>query len=70
MSNLLKIFQIVIALILIVLVLIQSQGSGLSGVIGTDQSFRTKRGVEKFVLYATIITTVLFLVLALLGTVL
>jgi len=70
MKTILKIAQIVVTLALIGLVLIQTQGAGLSSVFGGGESFRTKRGVEKLVLYTTAVFGALFLLLALLGTIL
>lgn len=54
-------FQIVLAVLLIVAILLQSQGTGL-GVTwgGGGESYHTKRGVEKFLLYATIALIALF----------
>lgn len=69
MHLILKLAQIIVALVLIGLVLIQTQGSGLSSVFGGEESFRTKRGMERLVLYATAIFGALFLLFALLGTI-
>lgn len=53
--------QIIICLILTALVLLQSQGSGLGSAWGRGSSFYTsKRGIEKFFFYLTIIFTILF----------
>lgn len=60
--------QIIISLILTALVLIQAQGSGLGSAWGRGTSFYTsKRGVEKFVFYLTIIFTVLFFITSVLN---
>lgn len=66
MDFILNIVQIVLAVILIVLILIQSRGSGLGGVFGGEGNvYQTKRGVEKIVFISTIITAALFLGVAL-----
>lgn len=57
----LKIIQIIIAILLIIVILLQNRGSGLSGVFGGgDQVYRTKRGMEKILLITTIVLAVLF----------
>jgi len=62
MANILSIFQIIVSVLLIVAVLLQQQGSGLSGVFGgSDGSYHTKRGFEKILFIATIILATLFL---------
>ena len=63
-----KIAQIIVATLLIVAILLQNRGGGLSGVFGgSDSIYRTKRGVEKSLFYATIVLSVLFFVIAILG---
>lgn len=62
MKVLLLLAQIAISIILITLILLQSQGSGLGAVFGDTSSFyRSKRGVEKLFVYMTIFFLVLFL---------
>lgn len=56
--------QIVISIILIVLVILQAKGSGLSSVLGGTTNYHAKRGVEKSLFYATIFVSILFVVLA------
>jgi len=60
--------QIIIGVILIVLILLQEQSSGLSGVFGGDSSgaYQTRRGLEKWIFYGTIILAALFLLLSVL----
>ncbi len=58
--------QIVVSVLLIGLILIQGKGTGLSGVFGGDGNvFRTKRGAERVLYFATIIVVVLFFAVAL-----
>lgn len=57
MLKTLYIVQLVISLALLVSVLLQNKGTGLSATFGGDFSgFHTKRGIEKFL---TIITSIL-----------
>lgn len=62
LQSILNALQIVVALLLITTILLQSRGSGLSGVFGGDSAvYRTKRGAEKILFYSTIILSILFL---------
>ncbi|HNZ86463.1 MAG TPA: preprotein translocase subunit SecG [bacterium] len=58
--------QIVVALLLIISILLQSRGGGLSSVFGGSSTiFQVKRGAEKFIFNLTIVSSVLFVVLCL-----
>ena len=49
-------------------ILLQSRGTGLSGVFGgASNVYRTKRGIEKTLFIATIVLAVLFFVISLAG---
>lgn len=64
----LLIAQAVIALLLIVSILLQNRGSGLGSAFGSDfGGYYTKRGIEKFLLYATVVLGALFLIVAVLN---
>ncbi|NTU98765.1 preprotein translocase subunit SecG [Candidatus Falkowbacteria bacterium] len=57
----LQIIQIVSAALLIATILLQSRGTGLSGVFGGASGiYRTKRGIEKTLFIASIVLAVLF----------
>lgn len=56
--------QIAISIILIVLIVLQAKGGGLSGVLGGSTNYHAKRGVEKTLFYATILASFLFVGLA------
>ncbi|PIR99233.1 preprotein translocase subunit SecG [Candidatus Collierbacteria bacterium CG10_big_fil_rev_8_21_14_0_10_44_9] len=56
--------QIVISILLIVLVVIQAKGTGVSGVFGGSTNYHAKRGVEKTLFYTTIIVSIVFVALA------
>ncbi len=65
-----QIVQILISITIIVLVLLQAKGAGLSGIFGGDGGiYRTRRGVEKTVYQATIGLGVAFFVISLLAVV-
>lgn len=60
-----SVFQIIAAVSLIVVILLQMQGSGLSASFGGGGEFyRSKRSVEKLLIWATIALSVLFAVLS------
>jgi len=64
----LNIAQIIIAILMIIAILLQAKGTGLSGVFGGEGNvFRTKRGFEKILFYATIVLAAGFFGLALLS---
>ena len=59
--DLFRIFQIIIAVLMITTILFQNRGTGLSGVFGgAGNVYRTKRGIEKTLFTATIVLAVLF----------
>lgn len=57
--------QIVLAIILVLLVLVQSKGTGLGRTFGSTSSF-TKRGVERIVFRATFVVSGFFLAVSIL----
>ncbi|MDD3498331.1 MAG: preprotein translocase subunit SecG [Candidatus Moranbacteria bacterium] len=60
-----NILQIMVSILLVVSILMQNRGSGLSSAFGgTMGGYYTKRGFEKFLMYFSIILSVLFIVLA------
>ena len=63
MQTYLNIAQIVLAVALIVIVLLQVRGGGLGGIFGTPSTvYRTRRGLEKTLFQLTIALVVVFLV--------
>lgn len=53
--------QVIVSVLLIVSILLQNRGSGLSSVFGGSGSvYRTKRGLEKGLFFLTIILAILF----------
>jgi protein translocase SecG subunit len=64
----LNIIQIVSGILLGIVILLQRQGSGLSGAFGGESEFyHTRRGIEKYLFSATIILSILFFVTALIN---
>jgi preprotein translocase subunit SecG len=65
MQTYLNIAQIVLAIALILVILLQVRGGGLGGIFGqADTVFRTKRGVEKTLFQLTIVLVVLFIIIS------
>lgn len=63
----LPIAQIVVAIILIILILLQERSAGLSGIFGGDSGanfYQTRRGMEKFIFGSTIVLCIVFVALA------
>jgi protein translocase SecG subunit len=67
--NLLTIAQIVVAVLVTGLVLLQERSGGSSGIFGggggDDTFYQTRRGMEQFVFVSTIVLIVIFAGLAL-----
>jgi preprotein translocase subunit SecG len=65
MSNYLIVAQILVAIALIAVLLLQVRGGGLGGIFGqADTVYRTRRGVEKRLLQLTIALMIVFAVLS------
>ena len=65
METYLYIAQIILALVLLGLFLLQVRGGGLGGMFGQQTgTFRTKRGIEKTLFRFTIVLMVLFVVVS------
>lgn len=60
-ESIFNIIQLVLAIILIVIILLQQKGAGLSGVFGGSSNvYSTKRGIDKILFYSTIVVAILF----------
>jgi protein translocase SecG subunit len=56
-----KIAQLVVAILLIVVILLQNRGAGVSGLFGGGGNvYVTKRGFEKKLFMATIVLSIIF----------
>ena len=63
LGGILPYIQVVLAVILIACVLLQQTGASLGGALGGDNfsaAYHNRRGLEKQLLYATIVVGVLF----------
>lgn len=71
MDTYLPLSQIIVAILLIVLILLQQRGTALGSAFGGGGGFyATQRGIQKKILWATVIFGALFIVLALLNLIL
>lgn len=62
MKSFLTIFQVVVSVILIITILLQEKGVGLSSAFGGGGEFyRSKRGVDKLLMGATVVLSILFI---------
>ena len=62
-----NLFQILIALVLIAIVLMQAKGSGLGNIFGGSggsDSYRTRRGIERILFRGTIVLMIVFIALS------
>ncbi|HJX13117.1 MAG TPA: preprotein translocase subunit SecG [Dehalococcoidales bacterium] len=65
METYLYVAQIVVAVALILVSLLQVRGGGLGGIFGqADTVYRTKRGVEKTLFQLTVALVVIFVILS------
>lgn len=68
MSNILPLVQILIAVTLVVLILLQQRGQALGSAFGGEGGFyATKRGIQKKIFWLTVVFGALFIVVALLN---
>ncbi|MBI4999179.1 preprotein translocase subunit SecG [Candidatus Gottesmanbacteria bacterium] len=71
MKNLFVILQIIIAMLLVGAILLQARGQGLSASFGGGGEFyRSKRGLEKLLFWATVVLVCLFAITSVLNLVL
>ena len=61
--------QIIVAITLIVLIVMQGKGAGLSGVFGGSTNYHAKRGIEKSLFYLTIAFSIVFVILAIINAI-
>jgi len=67
MKNALYIIIIISGILTVASIVLQQKGAGLSGVFGgSDVSYMTKRGAEKFLVFFTIASTAVLCISALL----
>jgi len=63
--KIITISQIIVSILLMVSILLQNRGSGLSSAFGGDfGGYYTKRGMEKFLFYISVVLGTIFVILA------
>jgi len=71
MAKIISLSEIVISVLLIISILLQNKGTGLSGTFGGDMGgYYSKRGFEKFLVRFSIFLAVIFIGLAIASLVL
>ncbi len=69
-QSILNIAQLVLAVFLVIVVLLQQRGSGLGATFGGSSAvYNTKRGIDKVLFQVTIVTSILFFAISLLRVV-
>lgn len=67
-TTILSLIQMLLSVLLVAAILLQQRGTGLGNAFGgAGDVFRTKRGIEKGLFYATIVLSVLFFLTAVLN---
>ncbi|OQA37616.1 MAG: preprotein translocase subunit SecG [Parcubacteria group bacterium ADurb.Bin316] len=68
MQNIFNYIQIILAVLLIASILLQHRGTSLGGAFGGEGNiYRSRRGAEKFLFYATIVLGIMFVAMALIN---
>ncbi len=68
MKPVIYLIQIILGILLIVVIIIQQKGTGMGSTFGGESGFyRTKRGAEKLLFYATIFLSSVFILSSLIG---
>jgi preprotein translocase subunit SecG len=68
MQTFLSVAQILVAVTLILIILLQVRGGGLGGIFGQpDSVYRTRRGVEKRLFQLTVVLVVIFVAISLIA---
>jgi preprotein translocase subunit SecG len=68
METYFNVAQIIVAVVLIAVLMLQVRGGGLGGIFGQpDSTFRTRRGIEKTLFQFTIALVVVFVILSILS---
>jgi len=65
MLQIVNISEIVVAILLIISILLQNRGAGLSSTFGGDfGGYYSKRGFEKFLVFFSVFLSAIFIILA------
>ncbi len=66
MKTAIEVIQILLAIVLMAVILMQSRGAGFGGAFGTQSTvFRTRRGIERYLFRGTIVLAALFVAVSL-----
>lgn len=69
--KLLNLIHVIVSVLLIISILLQSRGSGLSAVFGGGMGgYHTKRGFERFLFYSSVTLAAIFVGLAIVNVIL
>lgn len=68
MKNFILVLNIIVSLIIVFLILIQGNGAGLGSAWGGGgEQFQTRRGIEKIILYLTIVFIGIFFIISIIN---
>jgi len=68
MIKFIQIAQIILSILLMLVIILQNRGTSLGGAFGGESSvYRSKRGIEKTLYYATVVIAILFVLLAIIN---
>jgi preprotein translocase subunit SecG len=71
MQNALSIVQIIVSVLLVALILLQAQGTGLgNNWTGGGETYHTRKGVEKVIFIATVVSIITFILISLANVIL
>ena len=71
MLKIINIIEIIVAIMLIISILLQNRGAGLSGTFGGGfEGYYTRRGFERFLVYFSIFLSIVFIILAIINLIL
>ena len=72
MKEYLPLAQIIVSLLLVVLILLQQRGTALGSAFGQEGGgfYATRRGIQKKILWGTVVCGTLFIILAILNFIL
>lgn len=60
----LTILQIIVSILLVTTIILQMQGKGLAPALGGGEFYRSRRSLEKILVWATVVLTVIFGILS------
>lgn len=60
----LNIVQIIVSILLVTFIILQMQGKGLAPALGGGEFYRSRRSIEKFLVWATVVLTIIFAVIS------